>query len=80
MLADQWEGFTQASQLQGLAVTTWRPASSLRGGSAVQGQGGGAPTLSVAVHRGRWPWSFPGDAGHGQLPPMFCPGPTLPEL
>ena len=22
LLADQWEGFTQASQLQGLAVTT----------------------------------------------------------
>ena len=23
LLADQWEGFTQASQLQGLAVTTY---------------------------------------------------------
>ena len=35
----------------------------------MNGQGGGAPMWSLAVH-----WSFQGDAGQGQPPPMFVPG------
>ena len=80
LLADQWEGFTQASQLQGLAVTI-SSTSALHGGSAMQGQGGGAPTWSVAVHWVCWPWCFPGGTGQGQFSPHLCfAWGTLPEL
>ena len=41
----------------------------------MQGQGGGAPAWSVAVHWVRWPWSFLGGAGQDQPPPVFFPGP-----
>ena len=74
LLADQWEGFTQASQLQGLVVTTDHQPL-LSGGSAVQGQGGGALTWSVAVHWVLWPWGFLGGAGQDQSPPLFFPRP-----
>ena len=74
LLADQWEGFAQASQLQGLAVTTYhQPPPS--GESAVERQSGGALKWSVAIHLLLTVWSFPGDAGQGQLQPVFCPGP-----
>ena len=55
------------------------PPSTLQGGSAVQGQGGGAPMWSVAVHCACGDWGFPGGAGQGQSPPVFAWGP-LSEL
>ena len=73
LLADQWEGFAQASQLQGLAVTTYhQPPPS--GESAVERQSGGALKWSVAIHWVYWPWGFPGGAGPGQSPPVLCTG------
>ena len=54
----------------------------------MQGQDGGAPTWSVAVHWVHWPWDIPDGAGQGQPPLVFylwplkqsekavtCPGP-----
>ena len=46
----------------------------------MQGQGAGAPTWSVAVHWVHWPWGFPGSAGQGQPPPVFCLGPPCLSL
>ena len=79
LLAGQWEGFTQASQLQGLAVTTnHQPLPSVEdqlcSGRVVVLQRG------LAVYLVRWPWGFPGGAGQGQPPPVFCPGPPLIDL
>ena len=45
----------------------------------MQGQGGGAPMWSVAVHCACGDWGFPGGAGQGQSPPVFAWGP-LSEL
>ena len=61
-----------------LAVRTGCPhspqTSTLYGGSAVQEQGGSAPTWSVAFYWVRWPCGFPDSAGQGQS------WGTLPEL
>ena len=40
----------------------------------MQGQGGDVLTWSVAVHWVHWPWGFPGGAGQGQHPSVFCLG------
>ena len=40
----------------------------------MQGQGGGAPTWSVAVCWVCRLWGFLGGAGQGQPPPVFFPG------
>ena len=78
LLADQWEGFTQASQLQGLAVTTnHQPLPSVEdqlcSGRVVVLQRG------LAVYLVRWPWGFLG--GAATVSPYLCFGQgTLPEL
>ena len=41
----------------------------------MQGQGGAAPTLSVAVYWVSMLWCFLGGAGQGQPPPVFHPEP-----
>ena len=46
--------------------------STLHAGSAVLGQGGGAPTWSVAFCWVHWPWAFPSGAGKSEHPPVFC--------
>ena len=56
------------------------PTSAFPGGSIVQGQGGGAPTWSVAVHWVHWLWGFPSDAGQGQTLLVFFPGLTCLSL
>ena len=48
----------------------WPPTSTICGGSAVQGQGGGAPKWSVAVHWVYRLWGFLSGAGQGQ--PQLC--------
>ena len=48
------------------------PNSTLCGGSAVQGQGGGAPMWSVAVLWVCRVCGFLDDSGKGQPQPMFC--------
>ena len=63
-------GIYPGLSLQGLALTTDHQPL-LSGGSAVQGQGGGTLTWSVAVHRVSWPWGFLGGAGQGQPQPVF---------
>ena len=50
------------------------PNSALCGGSAMQEQGGGAPTWPVVVHWVSSSWGFPGGTGQGRLPPVFCLG------
>ena len=40
----------------------------------MQGQGGGAPVWSVAIHWVQRLWAAPGGIGQGQPPPMFVPG------
>ena len=41
----------------------------------MQGHSGGSTMMwSVAVHWVCWPWDFPGGAGQGHLPPVFCLG------
>ena len=62
LLAGQWEGFTQAGQLQGLA-DHWPPTSTLCGGSALQELAGCAPARSAAVHWVCRLWDFLGDTG-----------------
>ena len=41
----------------------------------MQGQNGGAPMWSVAVHWVPRFWGYPGGAGQGQLSLVFFPGP-----
>ena len=53
----------------------WQSTLIYHGGSAVQWQGAGAPKWSVAVHWVIRLWDFLDDAGQGQPPPVFCPGP-----
>ena len=43
------------------------------------GQGGGAPTWSVAILWVCWSWSFPGGASQGQSPTVLSRA-ILPEL
>ena len=52
----------------------WPPPSALRGGSAVQGQGGGALTWSVTARWVNRLWGFPSGAGQGQPPLCFALG------
>ena len=54
------------------------PTSTLHGGSAVQGQGGGSPMWSVAVYCMHRLWGFPGDADQGQ--PHLCSAATCAGL
>ena len=53
----------------------WLLTCTISGGSAVLGQGGGAPIWSVVVHRVHRLWGFQGGAGQGQPPLVFCLGP-----
>ena len=53
----------------------WLRLSAIHGGSAVQGQGGGALTWSVVAHWVHRLWGFPVSPGQGQPPPVFWPGP-----
>ena len=41
----------------------------------MQGQGGGVPMWSIAVHWVCSLWGFLGGSGQGQPLPVFCPGP-----
>ena len=74
LLADEWEGFTLTSQSAArIGCDHWPPTSAIWG-SAVQGQGGGALTWSVAVHWVCWSSGFPSGAGQVQPPPVFWLG------
>ena len=62
--------------MQRLDVTTdHKPLPSVEDQGRLQGEGGGAPMWSVAVHWVHWPWGFLGGAGQGQTLPVFCLGP-----
>ena len=39
-----------------------------------RGQGGYASTWTVGIQWARWLWCFPGHAGQGQAPSVFCLG------
>ena len=66
LLDNQWEGFSATR----IGCDNLQPNFTLCGGSAVQGQGGGALTWSVVVHWVCRLWDFPSGSGQGQ--PHLC--------